>query len=72
MSHDLESIAATLVEGAVAMFAHGQVLCVLVVRWIGLPAGAGQYFLHNTGSLCVLGYYHDIPAVKIWNGPLNG
>jgi broad specificity phosphatase PhoE len=59
-------------DGDVALFAHGHVLRVLVARWIDLPAGAGQHFLLDTGSLCVLGYYHDVPAVKIWNGPLPG
>jgi broad specificity phosphatase PhoE len=58
------------VEGDVALFAHGHILRVLVARWIGLPAGAGQHFLLDTGSLCILGYYRDIPAVKVWNGPL--
>lgn len=58
------------VEGDVALFAHGHVLRVLAARWIGLPAGAGQHFLLDTGTLCVLGYYRNIPAVKIWNGPL--
>jgi hypothetical protein len=24
----------------------------------------------DTGTLCVLGYYRDIPAVRVWNGPL--
>jgi broad specificity phosphatase PhoE len=57
--------------GDLALFAHGHVLSVLVARWLGLPAGAGQHFLLDTGTLCVLGYYRDIPAVKIWNGPLN-
>ena len=54
----------------VALFAHGHVLRVLAARWIGLPAGGGQHFLLDTGTLCVLGYYRDIPAVKVWNGPL--
>jgi broad specificity phosphatase PhoE len=57
-------------EGNVALFAHGHILRVLVARWIGLPAGAGAHFLLDTGSLCILGYYRDIPAVKVWNGPL--
>jgi broad specificity phosphatase PhoE len=57
-------------EGDIALFAHGHVLRVLVARWIGLPASAGQHFLLDTGTLCVLGYYRDIPAVRIWNGPL--
>ena len=38
----------------------------------GVVAGAGQHFLLDTGTLCVLGYYRNIPAVKIWNGPLAG
>ena len=62
---------ARAVEGDVALFAHGHVLRVLVARWIGLPAGAGQHFLLDTGTLCMLGHYHEIPAVKIWNGPMN-
>ena len=63
---------ARAVDGDVALFAHGHVLRVLVARWIGSPAGAGQHFLLDTGTLCVLGYYRDVPAVKIWNGPLVG
>ncbi len=59
-------------EGDVALFAHGHVLRVLAARWIGLPAGSGQHFLLDTGTLCVLGYYRNIPAVKVWNGPLIG
>ena len=56
-------------KGDVALFAHGHVLRVLVARWLGLPASAGQHFLLDPGTLSVLGYYHDIPAVRIWNGP---
>ena len=57
-------------NGNVAAFAHGHVLRVLAARWLGLPAGDGQHFLLDTGTLSVLGYYQEIPAVKIWNGPL--
>jgi len=57
-------------EGDVALFAHGHVLRVLAARWVGLPAASGQHFLLDTGTLCVLGYYRDIPAVRVWNGPL--
>jgi probable phosphoglycerate mutase len=63
---------ARAVDGDVALFAHGHVLRVLVARWIGSPAGAGQHFLLDTGTLCVLGFYRDIPALRIWNGPLTG
>jgi probable phosphoglycerate mutase len=57
------------VEGDVALFAHGHVLRVLAARWIGLPPGAGQHFLLDTGTLCVLGYYREVPAIRVWNGP---
>jgi len=57
-------------EGDVALFAHGHVLRVLAARWIGLPAASGQHFLLDTGTLSVLGYYRDLPAVRVWNGPL--
>jgi probable phosphoglycerate mutase len=59
-------------DGDVAVFAHGHVLRVLAARWIGRPAGDGQHFLLDTGTLCVLGYYRDVPAVRTWNGPLAG
>jgi hypothetical protein len=26
--------------------------------------------LLDTGTLCILGYYRDVPAVRVWNGPL--
>ncbi|APO79070.1 phosphoglycerate mutase family protein (plasmid) [Rhizobium etli 8C-3] len=57
-------------DGDVALFAHGHVLRVLAARWIGLPARAGQHFLLNTGTVSVLSYYHEIPAVRVWNGQL--
>jgi broad specificity phosphatase PhoE len=64
-------VRARAVQGDVALFAHGHVLRVLVARWIGLPAAAGQHFLLDTGTLNVLGDYRGIPAVKIWNAPVN-
>ena len=59
-------------DGDVALFAHGHVLRVLVARWLGLPAGAGQHFLLDTGTWSVLDYYRGIAAVKAWNAPLLG
>jgi broad specificity phosphatase PhoE len=58
--------------GDVALFSHGHMLRVLVARWIGAPAAAGQHFLLDTGSLCTLGHYRDIPAVRVWNAALTG
>lgn len=59
-------------SGDVALFAHGHVLRVLVARWLGLAAAAGQSFLLDTGTLNVLGYYREIPALNIWNAPIAG
>ena len=59
------------VDSDAALFGHGHVLRVLAARWIGLPAGGGQHFLLGTGTLCVLGYYRDIPAVRVWNRALR-
>ena len=47
-----------------ALFADRDMLRVLVARWIGVPADAGQHFLLDTGTLCVLGYYRYIPTVS--------
>jgi probable phosphoglycerate mutase len=63
---------ARAVEGDVALFAHGHLLRVLVARWLGLPAGAGQHFLLDTGTLSVLADYHGVPALKTWNAPIIG
>jgi beta-phosphoglucomutase family hydrolase len=61
---------ARAVDGNVALFSHGHLLRVLAARWIGLPAEGAQHFLLDTGTLCVLGYYHQEPALRIWNQPL--
>jgi probable phosphoglycerate mutase len=58
------------VDSDIALFGHGHMLRVLVARWIGLSADGGQHFLLDTGTLGVLSYYREIPAVRIWNRPL--
>jgi probable phosphoglycerate mutase len=58
------------IAGNVALFAHGHLLRGLVARWIGLRPGAGEHFLLDTGTLCVLSYYYQLPAVRVWNGAL--
>jgi probable phosphoglycerate mutase len=57
-------------DGDVALFAHGHVLRALAARWIGLPVQGGQHLLLDTGTVSVLGYYRDIPAIRQWNRPL--
>jgi probable phosphoglycerate mutase len=54
----VDRVTSRAVAGNTALFTHGHVLRVLVARWIG-------HFLLNTGTLCVFGYYREIPAVRI-------
>ncbi|HXJ77309.1 MAG TPA: histidine phosphatase family protein [Candidatus Methylomirabilis sp.] len=61
---------ARAVAGQVALFSHGHLLRVLAARWLGLPVVAGQHFLLDTGTLNILDYYRDIPALKTWNAPV--
>lgn len=54
------------VEKAI-VFAHGHALRALTTVWLELPTELGASFPLNTGSLSVLGSYHDRPAVLRWN-----
>jgi probable phosphoglycerate mutase len=56
-------------DGDAALFAHGHILRVLAARWIGLPPLDGARFLLDTGTLCILSWYRDTPAIRTWNGP---
>ena len=58
--------------GDVALFGHGHLLRVLGARWIGRPAGSGARLLLDTGTICVLGHYQGVPALKAWNAPVAG
>ena len=60
------------VQGDVALFAHGHILRVLAARWIGLAPLDGQRFLLDTGRLSILGDYRGVPAIRIWNAPVDG
>ena len=55
------------IDGDVVLFAHGHVLRVLAARWIGLSALGGQHFMLRTGTVSVLGFYREIPAIRVWN-----
>jgi broad specificity phosphatase PhoE len=58
------------IDGDTVLFAHGHVLRVLAARWIGLTALGGQHFMLRTGAVSVLGFYQEIPAIRVWNASL--
>jgi probable phosphoglycerate mutase len=57
------------IPGNVLLFAHGHILRVLAVRWLGLPVEAGRLLLLGTATVSILGYDHnrDEPVVRLWN-----
>jgi probable phosphoglycerate mutase len=54
-------------EGAVALVAHAHLLRVLAVRWLGLDPRLGRHLLLRTGTLSVLGYERETPAILSWS-----
>jgi broad specificity phosphatase PhoE len=53
--------------GDVALFAHGHILRVLTARWCELDPIEGRRFPLDTGTVGVLGWEHEYPAVRRWN-----
>lgn len=55
--------------GDVLVFAHRDILRVLAVRWLGLPAIEARGLYLATASVSVLGYHHDRdePVIRLWN-----
>ena len=66
-----DRLVARLRQGAgdVLLFAHQDILRVLAVRWVGLPAAAAQTLVLATASVSTLGFEHgcDRPVILHWN-----
>lgn len=59
------------IPGDAALFAHGHILRALGARWIGLAVADGSRFRLDTATLCVLSYYHGLPAIERWNDSID-
>ena len=62
----------TATDGNVLVFAHGHVLDVLAVRWIGLDPSVGGNFQLDPATISELGWHHDRPVMVRWNCPGGG
>lgn len=56
-----------MTEGDVALVAHGHFLRILAARWLGLLPQDGRLLVLDSGSISVLGFEHETPAVLHWN-----
>jgi probable phosphoglycerate mutase len=56
-------------EGDVLIFAHRDILRILIARWLNLPAAVARHFYLVTASLNILGYDHglDEPVIFLLN-----
>ena len=57
-------------DGNIALFSHGQLGCVLAMRWIGLAANEAQHFTLGTASFSILAFdphHPGVPVIALWN-----
>jgi broad specificity phosphatase PhoE len=58
------------VDGPVALFSHGHLLCALAARWIGLTVSDGGRFRLDAAAIGILDVEHntlDEPSIAAWN-----
>lgn len=49
------------------LFAHGHILRVLAVRWLGLAVADGAHLRLDTATVSVLSWERETPAILRWN-----
>ncbi len=54
-------------DGDTLCVGHGHLLRILAARWLGLPPLAGRLLVLDPGSVSVLGWERDWPALEAWN-----
>jgi len=58
---------ALAVDGDVVVFAHGHLLRLLAVKYLGLPALAARHLALSTASISVLGWEKETRVIRRWN-----
>jgi broad specificity phosphatase PhoE len=64
----LDELRAT--NGTALVVAHGHLLRVLAVRWIGLDPEAGRLLALDPATVSVLGYERETPVIRVWNASI--
>ena len=62
----VDRVRASGVEHAL-VFGHGHSLRALSIKWLGLEMSLAKHFPLETGTLSILGYEKDNPAIIRWN-----
>lgn len=69
-SRVLTRVLPAMVEGDVAIVAHGHYLRILTAVFLRLAPRFGAMITLDAGSVSVLGYYREQPSILVWNhGP---
>jgi broad specificity phosphatase PhoE len=58
--------------GDAALFAHGHILRILSVSWLGLAPDDGRLLGLDTASISILGYERDTRVIRLWNVTAEG
>ncbi len=54
-------------EGDVVFFSSGHILRSIACKFLGQPLALGKHLVLSTGSLSLLGYDREDPALLLWN-----
>lgn len=56
-------------KGNVAVFSSGHFSRALASLWLDLPVTEGKHFILGTGTISILSYERENPAIELWNSP---
>jgi broad specificity phosphatase PhoE len=60
-------VRARAAKGDTLVFTHGHLGRTLAARWLDQPPEFAAALMLDTGTMNVLGWLHDVPAVQTWN-----